>query len=437
MTQEQPATTFDTAREFALAMDEADGLRLMRDEFFIPKAPRGGESIYFTGNSLGLQPRNARSALEQELRDWAELGVEGHFQASNPWYRYHERLREPAARVVGAQPGEVVVMNTLTTNLHLMLVSFYRPTARRHRILIDAHTFPSDLYAIWSQVRYHGYDPAEAIVTIAPAEGTDTIDEGDIERLLVAQGESIALVLLGGVNYYSGQAYDMRRIAAAAHAHGCTVGFDLAHAAGNLVLSLHDWDVDFAVWCTYKYLNSGPGSVGGCFVHERYAFEPGMPRFAGWWGTEPQTRFEMGSEFVPQRGAAGWQLSNAQVLPMAVHRASLDLFDRIGMPALRAKSEALTGYLEFLIDDIASERLRIITPRSIARRGCQLSIHVDGDARRLTEALAYEGVFADYRRPDVVRLAPVPMYNSFEDVWEFARILRALTSSSAAGISKR
>jgi kynureninase len=320
-------------------------------------------------------------------------------------------------------------MNTLTTNLHLMMVSFYRPTKTRYKIVVEENAFPSDQYAVWSQARFHGFDPHDAIVTLRPLEGEATLRTEEIEALLERDGAQIALVLLGGVNYYSGQVFDMQRITAAARAQGCVVGYDLAHAAGNLLMHLHDWDVDFAVWCTYKYLNSGPGGVGGCFVHERHAFDAELPRFAGWWGTEPQTRFEMRSEFVPQRGAAGWQLSNAQVLPMAAHKAALDLFTRAGMPALRAKSELLTAYLQFLIEQIPGDHLRVITPSTPAERGCQLSIRLDRDARRFNEALAYEGVVADFRPPDVVRVAPVPMYNTFEDVWRFARILRELVRS--------
>lgn len=425
-----PAATdisFDASRELALDLDARDPLRAFREEYHIPATVKGEPAIYFTGNSLGLQPKGTRAAIEQELDDWAKLGVEGHFEAKNPWYGYHEAFREPAAEVVGAHPGEVVVMNTLTTNLHLMMVSFYRPTKARFKILIEENAFPSDQYAVWSQVRFHGFDPHDAIITLRPLPGETSIRTEEIENLLAQRGPEIALVLLGGVNYYSGQVFDMRTITVAARAQGCVVGYDLAHAAGNLQLELHAWNVDFAVWCTYKYLNSGPGGVGGCFVHERHAFETELPRFAGWWGTEPQTRFEMRSEFVPQRGAAGWQLSNAQVLPMAAHRAALSLFTRAGMPALRAKSELLTGYLEFLIGRIPGEHLSIITPSNPAERGCQLSIRIDRDARRFNEALAYEGVVADFRPPDVVRVAPVPMYNSFEDVWRFAETLRRLT----------
>jgi kynureninase len=417
------ATSFDAGLDYAIELDRNDPLAGFRDQYHIPSTAGGEPMIYLTGNSLGLQPRRARAAVDQELRDWAELGVEGHFQAKHPWYGYHEMFREPAARLVGGLPGEAVVMNTLTTNLHLMMVSFYRPTPERYKILVEPGAFPSDQYAVWSQARFHGYDPNDAIVTLRPREGEDTIRTDDIERFLTTRGDEIALVMLGGVNFYTGQAFDMERITAAGHAAGCVVGFDLAHAAGNLLMHLHDWDVDFAVWCGYKYLNSGPGGVSGCFVHERHAFAPELPRFAGWWGNDPKSRFEMRPEFVPQHGAAGWQLSNAQILPMAIHKVALDLFMEAGMEALKRKSELLTGYLEFLIDRIPGDRYTIITPRDPAQRGCQLSIRTADDARRLSELLLWHGVSVDFRPPDVIRVAPVPMYNTFEDAWRFAEIL--------------
>ena len=420
---------FENSLDFARSMDAQDPLREMREQYHMPSTGRGDTAVYLTGNSLGLQPKSVRAAIEQELKDWAELGVEGHFEAANPWYGYHEIFREPAATLVGARPGEVVMMNTLTTNLHLMMVSFYRPTAQRYKILVEENAFPSDQYAVWSQAHFHGHDPHDAIIVMRPLPGETTIRDEAIEQLLSERGSEIALVLFGGVNYYSGQAFDMESITRIAHAHGCVVGFDLAHAAGNLVMQLHDWDVDFAVWCTYKYLNSGPGGVAGCFVHSRHEFDTELPRFAGWWGTDPQTRFEMRPDFLPQRGAAGWQLSNAQILPMAAHRAALAHFSDIGMPELRSKSELLTGYLERLIIDAPGEHFRIITPSSPSQRGCQLSIRVDQDARRMTEALAFEGVVADFRPPDVVRVAPVPMYNSFEDVWRFAEALKRVAGS--------
>jgi kynureninase len=414
---------YHPSREFALDIDARDPLREFREEYHLPPTLDGDPYLYFTGNSLGLQPKATRAAVDQELDDWARYGVEGHFEAKHPWYGYHELFREPAARLVGAIPGEVVIMNTLTINLHLMMVSFYRPTRTRFKLLVEESAFPSDQYAVWSQARFHGYDPADAIITMRPRAGETTIRTEDIELLLEQRGDEIALVMMGGVNYYSGQAFDMERITAAAHARGCVVGYDLAHAAGNLLLKLHDWDVDFAVWCTYKYLNSGPGGVSGCFVHQRHSFAPDLPRFAGWWGNDPQSRFEMRPEFTPQHGAAGWQLSNAQILPMAAHKAALDLFTRAGMDALREKSELLTGYLEFLVNAIPGGRYQIITPSNPAERGCQLSIRTGTDARVLTERLKWDGIIADFRYPDVIRVAPVPMYNTFEEVWRFASVL--------------
>ncbi len=425
-TTEQTISAYDASPEFAADMDGRDPLAGFRDEYHLPKTPGGDPYIYLTGNSLGLQPKGTRAAVEQELKDWAELGVEGHFEGKNPWYSYHEIFREPAAALVGGVPGEVVVMNTLTTNLHLMMVSFYRPTPERYRILVEDGAFPSDQYAVRSQAAYHGYDPDDAIIPLTPRPGENIVRTSDIEEILAARGGEIALVMLGGVNYYTGQAFEMGRITAAAQAQGCVVGFDLAHAAGNLLMNLHDWNVDFAVWCSYKYLNSGPGGVSGCFVHERHAFEPELPRFAGWWGNDPETRFGMSPEFVPQRGAAGWQLSNAQILPMAAHKASLDLFTRAGMPALRRKSELLTGYVEFLLEGMGADHFTILTPRNPAERGCQLSIRVHADARALAHTLKNEGVIADFRPPDVIRVAPVPMYNTFEDVRRFVEILGRL-----------
>lgn len=421
-----PTLDFQPTRDAAMMLDEQDPLAAFRDEYLHPRHTDGTPMIYLTGNSLGLQPRGVRDALEQELRDWADLAVEAHFEAKHPWYGYHEMFREPAARLVGGLPGEAVVMNTLTANLHLMMVSFYRPVPGRFKILVERSAFPSDQYAVASQARFHGYDPAEAIVVMEPRAGEDLIATEDIEAYLAAHGSEIALVMFGGVNFYTGQAFHMGRIAAAARAQGCAVGFDLAHAAGNLLMHLHDWDVDFAVWCGYKYLNSGPGGVSGCFVHERHAFDPDLPRFAGWWGNDPATRFRMTPEFVPQRGAAGWQLSNAQILPMAAHKVALDLFMRAGLENLRAKSERLTGYLEFLLSGLPSGAYTIITPSDPAQRGCQLSIRINGDARALADRLRAAGVTVDHRPPDVIRVAPVPMYNTYLDAWRFVEILRSI-----------
>jgi len=403
----------------ATALDATDPLAAFRQEFHIPAGPDGRPCAYFCGNSLGLQPTSAAAAVAQELADWARLGVEGHFHGTSPWLHYHETLAEPTARLVGARSLEVVVMNSLTVNLHLLLVSFYRPTATRYKILLEGGAFPSDQYALESQARLHGLDPADALVELLPRPGEHTLRTEDIEARIAELGDSLATVLIGGVNYYTGQAFDMAAIARAGHAAGALVGFDLAHAAGNLPLHLHDWDVDFACWCSYKYLNSGPGGPAGVFVHERFAHRPDLLRLAGWWGHDPADRFQMKKGFRPMPGAAGWQLSNAPILPMAVHRASLALVDRAGgMAALRRKSEQLTAYLEHLIQglDLPPDVLEIITPADPAQRGCQLSVLVHRRGRALFDHLAAQSVVADWREPNVIRLAPVPLYNSFADV---------------------
>ncbi len=410
--------------EDARLRDARDPLHEYRDRFFFPEDELGGEVIYLCGNSLGLQPKAVREYVAEELQDWALLGVEGHFQGKRPWYPYHEFLAEPAAHVVGAKPEEVAVMGSLTANLHFLMVSFYRPTPERYKILIEANAFPSDRYAVASQARFHGYDPAEAIVEFGPRDGEALLRTEDVESFLAEEGDEVAMVMFGGVNYYSGQAYEMDRIAAAAHDAGATVGFDLAHAAGNLELKLHEWDVDFAAWCTYKYLNSGPGGVGGIFVHERFSDAPELPRFAGWWGNDPETRFEMPDTFRPQRGAAGWQVSNAPVLAMAAHLASLEIFTEATMPALRKKSVTLTEYMLGLIDEIETDRYEIITPRDPDHRGGQLSIRALHEPEALHQALQASGVVCDFRRPDVIRVAVAPLYNSYEDVWRFVQVLR-------------
>jgi kynureninase len=412
--------TIDLARQ----LDREDSLAHFRERFFIPRAPDGTQGIYFTGNSLGLMPCNVRQYVEQELKDWETLGVEGHLHARNPWLPYHEFLTEQMARLVGALPAETVVMNSLTVNLHLLMVSFYRPEARRRKIVIERGAFPSDQYAVESQIRFHGGNGADWLVQLTPPEGEVTLRTQDIIDTIESEGDDIALILLGGVNYYTGQAFDMRAITEAGHRAGAIVGFDLAHAAGNIELKLHDWDVDFAAWCSYKYLNGGPGTVAGAFVHERHSRSFDLPRFAGWWGHDKETRFLMGPEFKPLPGAEGWQLSNPPILQMAALRASLAIFDEAGMPALVEKSRRLTAYLEQLIDEIGDDRIAIITPRDPAQRGCQLSIRVLNSDKHLHEQLVSRGVFADWREPDVIRVAPVPLYNSFEDVARFAAILR-------------
>jgi kynureninase len=413
---------FDASAEFAAKLDARDPLRSYRDRFHIPKAPDGTDCIYFVGHSLGLQPKTARAYIEQELDDWEKLGVEGHFQAKHPWLPYHRFLTDQSARIVGAKPVEVVVMNSLTVNLHLMMVSFYRPTKQRHKIVIEGGAFPSDQYAVNSQIRFHGFDPAHSLIELRPRQGEATLRTDDILSLIDREGDSIALIMLGAVNYSTGQFFDLEAITRAGHAKGCVVGFDLAHAAGNVPMQLHDWNVDFAVWCSYKYLNGGPGCVAGCYVHERHAAED-LPRFAGWWGHDEQTRFRMGPNFQPTRGAEGWQLSNPPIMAMAPLRASLEIFDEVGMPALREKSISLTGYLESLLDDRHSQQFSIITPRDPAQRGAQLSLRVPHRGRAVLERLAEEGVLCDFREPDILRVAPMPLYNSYLDVHKFVERL--------------
>jgi kynureninase len=411
---------FEATLAWAQAQDAADPLRSFRDEFLIPPHD-GHDSHYFCGNSLGLQPRAVRDALNAELDDWAGLAVEGHFKGRLPWMDYHEFVRDDLAAVVGAQPSEVVAMNTLGVNLHLMMVSFYRPTPERHAILIEAGSFPTDRYAVESQVRFHGYDPATSLIELQGDEANGTISMEAIERVLAEHGSRIALVMLPGVQYRTGQAFDLTAITRLANRHGCMVGFDLAHAVGNLPLQLHDTGADFAIWCSYKYLNSGPGAVGGAFVHERHA-RTTLPRFAGWWGHDKTTRFQMGPQFVPTYGADGWQLSNPPILALAPLRVSLEIFRRAGMSNLREKSERLTGYLEWLVQTQLSDVLEVVTPRDPARRGSQLSIRVQGGrarGRSLFEYLMAQGVVGDWREPDVIRISPTPLYNRFADCVAF------------------
>jgi kynureninase len=409
----------------AADLAHADPLAAYRAAFLLPQRPDGRPAVYFCGHSLGLQPRALRPLLEQELDDWARLGIDAHFKGATPWYSYHEIFRDVGARLVGARPGEVVMMNSLTVNLHLMLVTFYRPRPGRFKILLDEPVFPSDLYAVKSQLQLHGLHPADALLTARPRPGEHTVRPDDLLALLERQGPEIAVVLLSGVNYFTGQLFDMGAVTAAAHRQGCVAGFDLAHAAGNVPLRLHDWDVDFAVWCSYKYLNSGPGAVAGCFVHERHGHDLSLPRLAGWWGNDPATRFQMQrqTDFVPRPGADGWQISNPPILAMVPLRASLGLFDEAGMPALRAKSERLTGYLQDLLDRLPPGRLEVITPRDPAQRGCQLSLLVRERVPELLQALEAAGVVCDFREPNVIRVAPVPLYNTFQEVWTFAQTL--------------
>ncbi len=420
---------FDNSREFARQMDEKDPLKHYRQRFHIP-LHEGREVIYFTGNSLGLQPKTTRDYVNQELDDWARLGVEGHFQAKRPWFSYHELFTQKIARLVGALPHEVVVMNQLTVNLHLLMTSFYRPTSERYRIICEAKAFPSDQYAMESQVRLHGYDPSTAIVEVHPREGEKNIRTEDIKAVIKQHADSTALVLFSGVNYYTGQVFDMEAITSEAHAAGAIAGFDLAHAAGNILLDLHQWNVDFATWCSYKYLNSGPGGVSGVFIHERNAMNRDLPRMAGWWGYDKETRFQMLPGFVPIAGAEGWQLSNAPVLSMAAHLAALDLFDEAGMQNLAAKSRDLSAFMFFVLGSI-NEQLQeniiaIITPVQEKERGCQVSMHVRSNGKKVFNELTRQGVIADWREPDVIRVAPVPFYNTFEEVWKFGDIIHKI-----------
>jgi kynureninase len=407
----------------AAALDAADPLTRFRDQFHIPRRESGEEVVYFTGNSLGLQPRRVRGYIEQELRDWETLGVEGHARAKHPWMPYHEFLTGQMADVVGAKPIETVVMNSLTVNLHLLLISFYRPSGERRKVMIEKGAFPSDRYAIEAQIKLHGLDPASDLIELEPREGEATLRTEDIIAAIEREGPSLAVVLFGGVNYYTGQAFEMREITAAGHAVGAVVGFDLAHAAGNLELKLHDWGVDLAVWCSYKYLNGGPGAVGGAFVHERHADCPDIPRLAGWWGHDKATRFLMGPKFIPIAGAEGWQISNPPILQMASLRASLEIFAEAGMSALRERSVRLTAYLEQMLAAIDDDRISVITPTDPGQRGCQLSIRVKNADKSLFTAISERGVVADWREPDVIRVAPVPLYNSFGDIQKFVQIL--------------
>ena len=405
-----------------------DALRPYREAFHIPKDNKGNDWLYFTGNSLGLQPKTTKAVVEQELKDWANLGVEGHFQAKNPWMPYHEYLTQSMAKIMGAKPIEVVVMNTLTANLHFLMASFYSPTKKRPKILIESDAFPSDRYAVQTQLEFHGYDPKDCLIEWSPRAGETLLHIEDLESLLEKQGAEIALLLIGGVNYYTGQYLDLKKIAELGHAKGCKVGIDLAHGAGNIQPDLHASGVDFAAWCTYKYLNSGPGSLGGVFVHQRYAHDKNLKRFAGWWSQNKTTRFDMRQALDITPGAEGWQLSNPPILSMAAIKSSLDLFNEVGMEALREKSIQLTGYLEYLINELNNPDIEIITPKDPNQRGCQLSIRVKNTDKTLHKKLTEKHVITDWREPDVIRCAPVPFYNSFEDVYRMVEILKTLLS---------
>lgn len=417
------AVAYRAEESFARELDAQDALADCRGLFEFPAAlrrPDGSECAYLCGNSLGLMPKAARAMVDQEMDDWARFAVEAHMMANHPWISYHELFRDIGARLVGAVPGEVVMMNSLTVNLHLMLVSFYRPRDGRKKILIEDSAFPSDSYALESQLRFHGLDPAHSLIRLKPREGERALRTEDILAAIEREGKSVALVLLGGVNYVTGQLFDMPRIADAAHAAGCVCGFDLAHAAGNVEMFLHDWNVDFAVWCSYKYLNAGPGAVAGCFVHEKHFWRhaaDATPRLEGWWGHDPATRFHMSSHFTPAKGADAWQVSNPPILSMAPLLASLRIFDSVGMGDLRLKSIRLTGYLEFLLEKRLGDRVSIITPKRQEERGCQLSVVLRNVGREILDGLRREGVICDFREPNVVRMAPAPLYNTFHDVW--------------------
>ncbi|PYL68253.1 MAG: kynureninase [Verrucomicrobia bacterium] len=417
---------FSADETFAREMDTQDPLRDFREQFYLPVGKDGKPLIYFAGNSLGLMPKAARQVVEEELDNWAKLGVDAHHAAGTPWYSYHEALREPTARLVGAKPTEVVCMNSLTVNLHLMMATFYRPTKSRFKILMEEPAFPSDTYAIKTQIVHHGLDAKDALILARPRKGEFTIRTEDILDLIKKHADQLAVVMFGGVNFFTGQLFDVKKIIAAAREHGIIVGFDLAHAIGNVPLKLHDWNADFAVWCSYKYLNAGPGAVAGAFVHERHATNTKLPRLAGWFGNDPNTRFRLHlePEFIPVPSADGWQISNPPIFAMAPLRASLAMFDEAGgMEPLRAKSFKLTGYFEFLIDQIGSKRFSLITPADPNARGAQLSIQAHEHPKQLHEELIAAGVKCDFREPNVIRAAPTPLYNTFHEVWRFAKIL--------------
>lgn len=422
---------FQNTLDFAKQLDQQDLLKHFRERFYIPRHGHS-EKIYFTGNSLGLQPKTARDYVMQELEDWELLGGEAHFEGRRPWYPYHEIFPQQMAAIIGCRPEEVVVMNSLTVNIHLLLVSFYRPSKKRFRIICEAKAFPSDQYALESQVRFHGYDPDEAIIEVKPRQGEHLIRHEDILDTLMQHGETVALVFFGGINYYTGQLFDMKSITQAAHSIGAMAGFDLAHAAGNIEMQLHDWDVDFACWCTYKYLNSGPGSVGGIYIHQKHASDTSLPRFAGWWGYTKETRFRMEKGFEAIPTAEGWQLSNAPVLSMAAHKAALDIFEDAGMDALDKKGKLLSSFLIDVLEDINSrlpgKNIEVITPKKENERGCQVSFIIKEKGKEVFNYLMENGVSAGWREPEVIRVAPVPLYNTFEEVWRFGQMVEKCLS---------
>ena len=422
---------FEHNRGFAQRLDEDDSLKDFRQLFHFPTQKNGSDFLYFCGNSLGLQPRTAKQALDSELEDWANLGVEGHFHGKKPWFHYHKFLTEHSAELVGGRDHEVVIMNQLTVNLHLLMVSFYKPTKTRFKIIMEAGAFPSDMYAIESQVKFHGYDYNEAVIEIEPREGEHTLRTEDILRTIEENGEQTALVFFAGVQYYTGQFFEIEKITAAAHSFGAMAGWDLAHTAGNLPLKLHDWKVDFAAWCSYKYLNSGPGNVSGVFVHEKHGLDENTHRFAGWWGHKESERFQMKRGYIPEPGAAGWQMSNAPVFGMAVHLSSLEIFHKAGMENIRAKSKMLTAYLQETLKYVQNNNpaldFNVITPENPEHRGAQLSILVKENGKALFDYITENGVIADWREPNVIRLAPAPLYNSFTDIYELGETMKGFT----------
>ena len=417
---------FENSRLFAQQLDTKDPLAKYRNEFIFPQI-NNKNAIYFTGNSLGLQPKLAQSYVNEIMNDWGNLAVEGHFQADKPWWDYHERFAKKLSKVVGAKPKEITVMNTLTVNLHLMMVSFYRPTTKRYKIICEEKAFPSDQYMIASQVRFHGLNPEDAIVELKKRDGEHNFRTEDILAKIEEVGEECALILIGGVNYYTGQVFNMKTITEAGHKIGAFVGWDLAHAAGNIKLALHDWNVDFAAWCSYKYMNSGPGNVSGCFINEKYHNKKDIPRFEGWWGHNKDRRFLMEPEFQPEDGTNAWQISNAPVLALAPYLASLQMFDEVGMDALIEKRNKIVAYLEFILHEIDKEvesSFEIITPSNQEERGTQLSVFLHGEGKELFNYLMENGVIPDWREPNVIRLAPTPFYCSYEDMYEFGQILK-------------
>ncbi|MDH5367354.1 MAG: kynureninase [Cyclobacteriaceae bacterium] len=418
--------TYESNIDYARKLDELDPLKEYRNKFYIPQH-QGKDSIYFTGNSLGLQPKSTSTYLQEELESWKQHGVEGHFEGKRPWFHYHKFSKEVLAKIMGAKPIEVVAMNNLTSNLHFMMVSFYRPNAQRYKIITEKGAFPSDQYALESQIKFHGFNPEEALVELKPRKGEHTLRTEDIIAKISEVGDELSLVMMGGVQYYTGQYFDIKSITKAGQNVGAMVGFDLAHAAGNVPVNLHSNEVDFAVWCSYKYLNSGPGGVSGIFIHEKHANNTDLPRFAGWWGHDEEQRFFMKKGFIPMKGADGWQLSNVNVLTSAAHLASLEIIDKIGIDSLRKKSIILTGYLEYLLNKLNLDRkvLEIITPSNPEERGCQLSLLVNKNGKQIFDKLTQQGVVADWREPNVIRIAPVPLYNTFEDVYRFVDILKS------------